>query len=272
MSEKKERLISKISVNAAGLKGLILEGSQESLKNNKLVINGYKDTVRHPIHSALESAIEDLRFHVLDICGLYNDNLGLRKDEKHTLREGCEILSVEFQRGMDGWFKIQASSRVFDTKFQKITTPKINSEDGYEHFDTVMKVIDLIVEEIGHYVNKTKVISDEELAIAYIRHGKGGNIDMEALNEMSVEEKTKYIEEISHKLGFITNVTPMEEEEFEEEEIDEEAKFPVEGDDHKSDSEEKPEEPEFEALLMEPRLYIEPLELEPLPKKQLKNK
>ena len=257
----KERLIKKVGVTSCGLKGLVLSGTEESYKDNKLVINTFQSGLRHPIHGALESVIDDLRYHVLNICGLFSEKLELKKDEKNTLLNGCEILSFEFERGVTGWFKITASSRLFDTKAQKLSTPKIDSSDGYEHFDVVMSNIEVILEEIKHYVNKTKVISDEELAISFIRHGKGGDVDMEALENMSMEEKVKWVEEKSLKLGLLVNATPIEEEFEEEEEQEEEHEELVVG--QSVDESPELEENDFE----QPTLDIEPLELEPLPEK-----
>lgn len=257
----KERLIKKVAVTSCGLKGLVLSGTEESYKDNKLVINTFVSGLRHPIHGALESVIDDLRYHVLNICGLFSEKLELKKDEKNTLLHGCEILSFEFERGVTGWFKITASSRLFDTKSQKLSTPKVDSSDGYEHFDVVMNNIDVILEEIKHYVNKTKVISDEELAISFIRHGKGGDVDMEALESMSMEEKVKWVEEKSLKLKLLVNVTPIEEEEFEEEEVEEEMEELI------MESAETEEVSNEEHDIMQPSLEIEPLELEPLPEK-----
>lgn len=213
----KERVIRKIGVNAGGLKGLTLSGTQEIIKANKLQIDTFTLGHKHPIHLALESAIEDLRFNVLDVCGLISTKLELNKDEKRSLLEGCEIVSIEFERGVEGWFKIKAASRVFDTKFQAICTPKVDSSDGYEYFDIVMRIIDTILEEVEHYVNKTKVISDEELAISFVRHGKAGGMDMASLEGMSMEEKMVFIEEMCLKNKLLVNMMPLvDDEDFED--------------------------------------------------------
>lgn len=214
----KERTISKVIVQTGGLKGLILEGTKKVYRENKLQLDGFRDTVRHPIHLELEDKIGDLRFSVLEICGLSSDNSGLSKEEKKNLLYGCEIESIEFEQGVTGWFKIKAKSRVFDTKYQTIKTPKVDSSDGYDRFDTVMKIIEDMIEEIHHYENKTKVISNEELAISFVRHGKSGGVDMQMLEEMSLEEKTTFIEEMCLKNGLLVNLMPMEEDDEEIEE------------------------------------------------------
>jgi len=204
----KEKLIKKIGISVGGLKGLVLEGTVESVKENKIAINGFKDTVKHPIHVALEAGIGDLRFAVLEICGLLQDTTN--KNVRASLLSNCEILAIEFQLGDTPWFKIKASSRVFDEKFHTICTPKVDEEDGYEHFKTVINIIKVILEEIGHYVNKTKVISDEELMESFVKHGKGKSLDREAMENMSAEERSEWLHSELGKMGFIVNSVHMD--------------------------------------------------------------
>lgn len=215
---KKEKLIKKIVVSVGGLKGLVLEGTVESVKENKIAINGFKDTVRHPIHVALEDKIGDLKFNVLDICGIIEDTTN--KNVKMSRMANCEILAIEFELGDTPWFKIKASSRLFDEKFQTICTPKVDSEDGYEFFDTVIAIIKSILEEVDHYVNKTKVISDDELMESFVKHGKGKGIDKQMMEEMSAEEKSDWLHAELGKMGFLVNSVHLDDMKGEEEEID----------------------------------------------------
>lgn len=194
-----KRTISKITVNAGGLKGLILEGTKESAKENKIVTNTFKDGIKHPINRALEDKLNEFRFFALHICGLITDNT--KKDEKFMLLEGCDVVSLEFEQGVTGYFKIKVSSRVFDTKTITLTTPKVDSSDDYEWFDEVTKIIDSLLVEVEQYEKGLKQISDEDLMISYIRHGKDKSMDMDKLNEMSAEEKADYCQSILEKLG-----------------------------------------------------------------------
>lgn len=196
---KKEKTIKKIAINGGGLKGLTLEGTIEVVKDNKLIINTFKNGLRNPINADLEDKLKEFRFFALDICGLITDET--RKSEKVTLLEGCDVLSVEFETGPTGYFKIKVASRVFDTKTISLTTPKTDSSDGYEYFDTVMNVIESLLEEVEQYEKGLKKISDEDLMISYIRHGKDKSMDMDAFNNMSPEEKADKCQEILEKLG-----------------------------------------------------------------------
>jgi len=169
----KERTIKKITLNVSGLKGLILEGTYEVYKENKLVINSFKDTIRTPIHFDLEDKIKELRFFALEICGLITDSTP--KMEKATLLEQADIVSIEFERGVDGFFKIKSNSRVFDTKSQNLLTPKVDVTDNYEFYDTVMNIIGVILEEVDQYAKGLKKVTDEEIMMSYVRHGKDKN-------------------------------------------------------------------------------------------------
>jgi hypothetical protein len=194
----KEKQIRKVTLQASGLKGLIIEGTYESVKDNKIVINNYKDTVKHPITLDLEDKVKDLRFNLLEICGLITDSS--RKDEKLSLLGGSEVVSVEYQPERD-YFIIKGMSRVFDTKYIKLTTPKVDNSDGYENYDTVVKIIEAVFYEVDQYAKGLKKISDEELALSFIRHGKGGEIDEDAFMKMNNEEKAEYCTKVLEKLG-----------------------------------------------------------------------
>lgn len=214
----KERQIRKISLNVSGLKGLILEGTYESYKDNKLVINGFKDTLKSPIHFELEDKIKELRFFALEICGLITDTT--TKHEKSTLLEQADIISIEFKKGIDGFFKLKASSRVFDTKSQNLTTPKVDVSDNYEYYYTVMNIIEAILAEVDQYAKGLKKVTDEEIMMSYVRLRKDKDMDIERVMKMDSDQRAAYIEEVSKKLGFIANV--MEVDDIEDGEIEEE--------------------------------------------------
>lgn len=209
----KEKQIRKVTLQASGLKGLIIEGTYESVKDNKIVINNYKDTVKHPITLDLEDKVKDLRFNLLEICGLITDSS--RKDEKLSLLGGCEVMSVEFQPERD-YFVIKGMSRVFDTKYIKLTTPKVDNSDGYENYDTVVKIIEAVFYEVDQYAKGLKKISDEELALSFIRHGKDVSVDEDAFSKMSNDEKADYCQKVLEKLGCLV----IRNEELDTEDID----------------------------------------------------
>lgn len=199
-----EKTIRKISVKTGGLKGLKIEGTHEVFKDNKMVTDGFVMDKKHPIHQTLEDKISELRIHVLDICGLITPTT--TKEEKKSLIGGCNITSFEFDLGLDGYFVIKAESRVFQTKFQVIKTPRTDSSDGYEYTDIVFDTIKEILEEVDLYAKGLKNLSNDEIVLMYLRHGKGVKVDMEGYGKMSDEEKATFHQDALGKLGYLTNV------------------------------------------------------------------
>lgn len=265
---KKEKTIKKIAINGGGLKGLTLEGTIEVVKDNKLIINTFKNGLRNPINADLEDKLKEFRFFALDICGLITDET--RKSEKVTLLEGCDVLSVEFEAGSTGYFKIKVASRVFDTKTISLTTPKTDSSDGYEYFDTVMNVIESLLEEVEQYEKGLKKISDEDLMISYIRHGKDKSMDMDAFNNMSPEEKADKCQEILEKLGCLVIRPDEVYEEGETEEISLETNtglLMLDVDPMSDESQDvweatmPQEDDDFKDVTINPSMELEPLEL-----------
>lgn len=193
----KEKQIRKVTLSSEGLKGLIIEGTLETVKENRIAINGFKDTVKHPIHLDLEEKIRDLRLHALTIAGLITDSTP--KSEKSSLIGGCNVLSFEVS---EDYFVIKVESRVFDTKYIKFSTPKVDSSDGYEYFDIVNQLLKEILIEVHAYMKGLKKITDEEITVRYIQQGKS-NIDLDAFKEMSNEDKRDYMTAVLEKLGCI---------------------------------------------------------------------
>ena len=193
----KEKQIRKVTLSSEGLKGLIIEGTLETVKENRIAINGFKDTVKHPIHVDLEEKIRDLRLHALTIAGLITDSTP--KSEKSSLIGGCNVLSFEMS---EDYFVIKVESRVFDTKYIKFSTPKVDSSDGYEYFDIVNQLLRDILIEVHAYMKGLKKITDEEITVRYIQQGKS-NIDLDAFKEMSNEDKRDYMTAVLEKLGCI---------------------------------------------------------------------
>jgi hypothetical protein len=103
----------------------------------------------------------------------------------------------------DDYFVLKVESRVFDTKFIKFSTPKVDSSDGYEFFSEVNQLLGEILVEVHAYTKGLKKITNEEITVRYIQQGKDSNIDMEAFKEMSNEDKRDYMTSVLEKLGCI---------------------------------------------------------------------
>jgi hypothetical protein len=97
---------------------------------------------------------------------------------------------------------LKVESRVFDTKYIKFSTPRVDSSDGYEYFEIVNQLLRDILIEVHAYMKGLKKITDEEITVRYIQQGKS-NIDLDAFKEMSNEDKRDYMTAVLEKLGCI---------------------------------------------------------------------
>ncbi len=193
----KEKQIKKVTLSSEGLKGLVIVYTQESVKTNRVHVDKVTKTIKHPIHLLLEDKIKDLRFHALNVAGLITDTT--KKEEKASLIASSNMLSFEI--GKD-FFVLEIESRVFDTKFIKFSTPKIDAEDGYEFYDAVNDTLSEIVEEVHAYMKGLRKISGEEIAFMYVRQGKDKKVNSEMFDAMSAEERQAYaIKIIEEELG-----------------------------------------------------------------------
>ncbi len=193
----KEKQIKKVTLSSEGLKGLVIVYTQESVKTNRVHVDKVTKAIKHPIHLTLEDKIKDLRFHALNIVGLITDTT--KKDEKASLIASCNVLSFEI--GKD-YFVLEVESRVFDSKFIKLSTPKVDENDRYEFFTEVNDTLGEILVEVHAYMKGLKKISNEEIAIMYVRQGKDKKVNTEILEAMSPEDRQAYaIKIIEEELG-----------------------------------------------------------------------
>lgn len=193
----KEKQIKKVTLSDQGLKGIVVKYLQESVKGNRVNVDVINKAIKHPIHLTLEDKIKDLRFHALNIAGLITDTT--KKEEKASLIASSNMLSFEVGKN---FFVLELESRVFDTKFIKFSTPKVDGDDGYEFYDAVNETIGEILVEVHAYMKGLKKISDEEIAFMYVRQGKDKNVNAEMFDTMSAEDRKAYaIKVIEEELG-----------------------------------------------------------------------
>lgn len=189
--------IKSVKLVNGGFKGFDVVMLKEEEKEGRSKINKVTERPRHPIHLGLEIPFKDLRFHLLQICGLINDDMD-KADIDATLEE-CDVTSVDIE---DTYFKIRGVKSVFSEKSYPLPTPKVSAEDDYKHYDTVMKIIEKIVEETEHYLNGSAKVTDEEIAMRWIGAGREKGLDTDAMEVMTEEEKkAKYIEIIEKVYG-----------------------------------------------------------------------
>ena len=194
---KSVKQIRKIKLNDSGLKGLEVSYLHPEEKNNLVWNNEHIEKRKHPIHSELESAILDLRNFALEICGYYISEPGV--NEKNQLISDTSV--TEILMSVDA-FKISGEMRVIGDKFIKISTPEIESGDGYDHFETVMNIIKKITEETHEYMAGKKMLSNEEFLAKYAKV-KGDDVMVKDFKNMSAKEKRDACTDILQKMGAI---------------------------------------------------------------------
>lgn len=185
--------IKKIVLKNSGFKGLDVTYLREEEKNGRPFINEVTEKRKHPIHLGLETMFRDLRFYLLDITGMLKGDED--KADKDFLILETEVVSLEFDLER---FVLGGEKVVFRDKKIKLKTPKVDSDDGYEHYETVMKMIASIVDETKEYMAGTKKVDDVEVAIRYVQAGKSKDITMDQLEKMNPEQlkdwATRYLE------------------------------------------------------------------------------
>lgn len=195
--------IKSIKLVNSGFKGFDAVILKEEEREGHKKINKKTERPRHPIHLGLEIPFKDLRYHLLQICQVINEDM--RKDEVDALISECEVESVVIE---PEHFVIKGIKHCFSEKMFPLTTPKVDSSDDYEHYDTVMKIIERIVEEAEHYLSGDVKVSDEEAAMRWIGAGKEKGVDMDAFNLMSPEEQKEFCSGILEKMYGATVLMP----------------------------------------------------------------
>lgn len=183
--------IKKITLQDGGLKGCLVTYVTPETKSNRTLPREHTDKVRHPIHFGLEKPFKDLRFHLLEICGLVNDEM--KKSEIDYVINCTEVTGIKLDGGR---FVIMGIKEVFTDKHFKLETPMIEAEDEYEHFGTVCKIIDTILEETKLYMQGEAKVSDAEIIERWIAAGKQKGFDKESFNNLPDDEKKKLCAEI----------------------------------------------------------------------------
>lgn len=179
--------IKKITLSQGGFRGLTVTYLREEEKNGRPFINEVTEKRKHPIHLSLETMFKDLRFYLLDITGM------LRGDEDKTIKDftiqETDVTAIEFNNEM---FCISGEKSVFADKKFKVKTPKVDDNDQYEHYETVLKMIESIKEEVKEYLAGTKKVDDVEVAVRWVEAGKSKDMTPEQLKGMSPEQLKEF--------------------------------------------------------------------------------
>jgi hypothetical protein len=183
--------IKKIILKTSGFKGAHVTYLREEQKNGKPYINEVTEKRKHPIHLSLETMFKDLRYHLLDITNILRGDED--KSEKDFIILESEVTGIDFS---SEHFVLIGEKRVFADKVIKLKTCKVTVDDNYEHYESVMALINSIVEEVKEYLAGTKKVDDVEVAVRWVEAGKHKDLDMETLKGYSPEQLKKFATEL----------------------------------------------------------------------------
>lgn len=191
-------IIKKIKLLNGGYKGAEIQFT----KNRQDKKREYTDTIDEerntPIHSDLDVPLKALRLYALEICGLIRGNME-KSEVKYIIGE-CELVKLEME---SDYFVLHCNMLCINNKQFKFTTPKVYEDDDYHNYDAVIKLIETIKDEAIQYLDGTKELSDEELAVRYIHSGKDKSEDASRYESMNAEEKAVYHQTILENIGWI---------------------------------------------------------------------
>lgn len=210
--------IKQIKLSDSGFKGLQVTINQPYVKNK---INHIKEVIekpKDPIHGDLRNLINDLRVHLLDICGHVHDKMQ-EMEIKYAVNE-TEVTVIKIEK--NGFLIGGEKKTDFNNKYIYCETPKMDAEDNYHGFAEVMEIIGKIVEETQLYMNGSKVISSEEVIETWVNAGKDKKVTAEMFANMTEEEKKEFYRDKCEELGmFVTDPSTDLEEVTEENEPEE---------------------------------------------------
>lgn len=179
--------IKKVTLQNSGFKGAVVTYLREEQKNGRPFINEVIEKRKHPIHLGLEKMFKDLRPFLLEITTLLRGDED-KQTKQFTIQE-CEVTGIEFDALS---FTLIGEKKIFADKAIKLKTCKVEAEDNYEHFETVQKLIESIVDETKEYLAGTKKVDDVEVAIRFIQSGKHKELTEESLKGYSPEQLKEF--------------------------------------------------------------------------------
>lgn len=195
---KTTKQITKIRLKDDGLKGLEVTYMYPQEKDNLIWNNEHIEKRKHPIHMGLENSINDLRNFLLELCGYYNETISVM--HKDYLIEETKITEIAVNGATS--FRISGEMRTLGDKFIKVSTPDVEVADGYEHFETVLKVITKVVEETHEYMAGKKKLDEAEFLKKFAKL-KNDDVLIKEFKDMSNKEKRDKCTEILEKMGAV---------------------------------------------------------------------
>lgn len=195
--------ITKIKLKTGGLKGADVSILVKDEKNGVTFMDSRTHEKTRPIHLGLEKLFKELRYHLLDICGIVTD--------KMTAVEKDLIINETFitVACIDGeGIRISGWQQIFGNKKLNLNPPIITPEDGYEHFESVEAIWNKIKEEANKYLSGEVPVSDEEYVHRWVEAGKEKGFDVNSFEALSPDEKKEFCQKVLEKSFGATVLMP----------------------------------------------------------------
>lgn len=182
--------IASVKLVNAGLKGIIVTYAQTSNKDSRSFIDEHTSKKKAPVHEELETAFEDLREPLLDICGY---------PEPESYITDVEMTGVTYN---NKGFILSAKLSILDgEKTINLVTPLIRDGNEYPGFMKVIQTLDKIYEETKSYMAGEKSFSDEQLVLKFNSSKEG--FDVEAFKGLSKDEQREIATKVLQDQGSI---------------------------------------------------------------------
>lgn len=195
---KTVKQISKIKLKDGGFKGVEVTYTYPQEKDGLIWANEHIEKRKHPIHTDLKKAINDLRNFMLEVYNYIPD--GLSVADKDYLIEDTRVIQIDIC-GTDS-FKLSGDMRLIGDKVGKIPGIKVEAADGYAHFETVMNIIKVIKDETMEYMAGKKKLDEGQFMLDFAKK-RGDEVLIKEFASMGTKEKMDKCREFLEQCGGI---------------------------------------------------------------------
>lgn len=175
--------IRKVVLADEGFKGAVIEFFQEEEKNGRKQLVLTKKYPHNPVHLGLEKMFKELRIHLLQICGLINDEMDTNIQAQVVLETIVDTIELDTET-----ITLSGTKQVFENKYIKLKTCKLQDADNYVQFDMLNDLIQNICVETEEYLAGTKKVDDTEVAVRYVEMGKAKGVNIEEVKALPPDQ------------------------------------------------------------------------------------
>lgn len=195
MKNVSSKRLGSVKMMVDGLKGLEVSYETIDVQKEESFRNEHNDKRHRPVHKELKVALTGLKEYFADLCGYLMYVPGEFRESMLSL---VEVTGVK--AGGDK-FCITGKVRCFDDKIIGMATPTISVTDGYDHYDDVMKLVDVVYKEADLYMKGDRLAAKNDIIVDYMRIQKKQNgFEIGDYTNMPLEEQEKLMKEIQKDL------------------------------------------------------------------------